>query len=51
MDLFFFWFRPGEAGKALLPNGTGESSLTQESEQIIAEIVPQLSVVADMTQR
>mmetsp|Transcript_79231 Transcript_79231/g.132300 ORF Transcript_79231/g.132300 Transcript_79231/m.132300 type:complete len:251 (+) Transcript_79231:666-1418(+) len=49
----FFWggFRPGEAGKALLPHSTPESSQNWESEQSSATIVPQLSVVADMTRR
>ena len=46
-----FWFRPWQAGKALLPDGTGKSSQNQESEQSSALIVPQLSVVADMTRR
>ena len=48
---FFFWFRPWQTGKALLPDGTGESPRNQESEQSNATIVPQVRVVADMTRR
>ena len=51
MFMFFFWFRPGQAGKAHLPNGTRESSRTQGPEQSCATIIPQLRVVADMTRR
>ena len=47
---YFFLFRSWRAGKALLPD-TRESSRNQESEQSSATIVPQLSVVADMTRR
>ena len=50
-SIFFLRFRPGQAGKALLPDGTRESFRNQESEQSSATIVPQLSVVADMTRR
>ena len=48
--LFFFCSTPWQAGKALLPDhSTQESSWNQESQQSSATIVPQLSVVADMT--
>ena len=47
----FFRCRSGQAGRALLPGGTRESSRNQESEQSSAAIVPQLRVAADMTRR
>ena len=31
--ILFFWFRPWQAGKALLPEGTRETSRNQESAQ------------------
>ena len=38
----FFLFRPWQAGRALSPDGTQESSRNQESEQSSAMMVPQL---------